>query len=137
MKIKIPKHYCASTRHIQSFPRVSFVYSEKWRWSSIDKPYVTENVIVRSSYDPLGQNKNSESLLHIFLIVYSWRCKCNKSDKLYRKKETSFFDPYLTPWDKMKIPKSYCTSSRHFKSSMKCRQSSGDSNFTENVIFGL
>ena len=96
---------------------------------------MTENVIVRSSYDPLGQNKNSESLLHIFLIVYSWRCRCNKSDKLYRKKETSFFDPYLTPWDKMKIPKSYCTSSRHSKSSMKCRQSSSDSNFKKTRHF--
>ena len=63
---------------------------------------------------------------------------------MYRKKkETSFFDPHLTPGDKMKIPKPYCTSTRHSQSNqrvsivyyMKCRQNSSDNNFTKNVIF--
>ena len=29
----------------------------KWRWSSSDKPYMTENVIVRPSYDPRGPQR--------------------------------------------------------------------------------
>ena len=33
------------------------------------------------------------------------------------KKEKSFLDPHLTPRDKMKIPKPYCTSTGHGKSS--------------------
>ena len=33
------------------------------------------------------------------------------------KKEKSFFDPHLTPWDKRKIPKPYCASSGHGQSS--------------------
>ena len=48
-KIKIPNPYCTSTRHDQSYPRVS--------------------------------------------IVCFWKCRCSSSDKLYRKKEKSFFDP--------------------------------------------
>ena len=32
------------------------------------------------------------------------------------KKETLFFEPHLTPRDKMKVPKPYCTSTRHSKS---------------------
>ena len=31
----------------------------------------------------------------------------------YRKIETSFFDPHLTPRYKMNIPKHYCTCTRH------------------------
>ena len=34
-----------------------------------------------------------------------------------KKKEKSFFDPHLTPRDKMKIPKPYCASTGHGKSS--------------------
>ena len=76
-------------------------------------------------------------------IVYSWKCRWSSSDKLYRKIETSFFDPDLIHQDKMKISKPYCTSTRHTQSyprvsfvySMKCRQSSNDKNFTKNVIF--
>ena len=34
-------------------------------------------------------------------------------DKLYRKKEKSFFDPHLTPRDKMKILKPYCAFTGH------------------------
>ena len=142
MKIKIQKPYCISTRYIHSYPLASFVYYLKCRWSSSEKSYMTENVIVRPSYDPRGQNVNFESLLHICItcpiissIVYSWKCRCSWSDKLCRKKETSFFNPHLTPRDiKMKIPKPYCISSRHTQSylrvsfvySMKCRQSSCD-----------
>ena len=33
------------------------------------------------------------------------------------KKEKSFFDPHLTPRDKMKILKTYCASTGHGKSS--------------------
>ena len=54
------------------------------------------------------------------------------SDKLCKKKEKKerrFFHPHLTPRDKMKITKPYCTSTRHSQSyprvsfvySMKCR----------------
>ena len=60
-------------------------------------------------------------------IVYNRR---SSSDKLYRKTETSFFDPDLTPWDKMKISKPYFVFTRHIQSnpresfvySMMCRQ---------------
>ena len=54
MKIKIQKPYCTSTRHILSYPRVSFVYYLKFRWSSSDKPYTSENVIFPPLYDPRG-----------------------------------------------------------------------------------
>ena len=54
------------------------------------------------------------------------------------KKKTSIFDHHLTSRDEMKIPKSYCTSTRHalsysrvsFFLSQKWRQSSSDNNFT-------
>ena len=49
-------------------------------------------------------------------IVYSWKCWWSSSDNHYRKNETSFFNPHLTPRDKMKIPKPFCTSTRHFQS---------------------
>ena len=35
------------------------------------------------------------------------------------KKEKSFFDPHLTPWDKMKMPKPYCASTGHGQSSSR------------------
>ena len=63
MKIKIQKPYCISTRHTQSYPRVSFVNYFKCRWILSDKPYMTENVFARPSYDPRGQNENSVSVL--------------------------------------------------------------------------
>ena len=77
-------------------------------------------------------------------IVYSWKCRSSSSDKLYRKIETSFFDPNLIHQDKTKIPKPYCTSTRHTQSYtrvsfayfMKCRQSSNNKNCTKNIIFG-
>ena len=88
---KNSKAYCTSTRHTQSYLRTSFVYYLKCRWSSSDKSYMTENVIVRPWYDPRGKNENSKSLLHIcktclFIcrvsIVYSWKCRCSSTDKL-------------------------------------------------------
>ena len=48
--MEIPNPNCSSTRHAQSYPRVS--------------------------------------------VVYFWKCRCSSSDKLYRKKEKSFFDPH-------------------------------------------
>ena len=56
-----------------------------------------------------------------------------------QEKETSFFNPHLTPRKKMKIPKpcykEHPTISRVlFVYSMKCRQSSSDNNFTINII---
>ena len=36
-------------------------------------------------------------------IVYSWKCRCTSTDKLYRKIETSFFDPDLTSGQKWKF----------------------------------
>ena len=35
----------------------SFVYYLNCRWSSSDKPYMTENVILRPSYEPRGQKQ--------------------------------------------------------------------------------
>ena len=58
--IKTFKNNCISTRYTQSYPIVSFVYYLKCRWSSSYKPYKTENGIVRPSYDPRGQNANSD-----------------------------------------------------------------------------
>lgn len=37
--VKIPKPYCTSTGHIQSYPRVSFVYSWKCRQSYNDNNF--------------------------------------------------------------------------------------------------
>ena len=51
---KNQKPYCTSTRHTLSYPRVSFFYYLKFRWSSNDNPYTTENVIFPPSYDPRG-----------------------------------------------------------------------------------
>ena len=78
-------------------------------------------------------------------IVYSWKCWWSSIDNLYRKNEMLFFNPHLTPRDKMKIPKPFCTSSRHFQSyprvsfvySIKCRQSSSDNNFTKTSFLAL
>ena len=122
----------------------------EFKWQAL----YDKKVIVRPSFDPRGQNENSKSLLqstrhaHSYprvSVVYSWNCRCSSTDKLYRKIETSFFDPDLTPRDKMKIPKPFCTSARHTKSypklsfvySMKCRQSSSENNCTKNVLFNL
>ena len=66
-----------------------------------------------------------------------------KSDKLYRKKEKSFFNPQLTPRDKMKIQKPYCTSTGHGQSSptisllffLKCWWSLSEKTTLDNVIF--
>ena len=72
-----------------------------------------------------------------------WKYRCSSSDKLYRKKEKSFFDPHLTPRDKMKIPKPYCASTGHGQSFprisvvffLNCWWSLSDKNTFENVIF--
>ena len=86
---------------------------------------MTENVIVRPSYDPRGKmqipNPYCTSAKHAqsypkVSIVFSWTCICSLIDKLYRKKETSFFDLHLTPSGKMVIPKPYWTSTRHTQS---------------------
>ena len=55
MKIKNQKPYCTSTKHTQSYPRVSFVYYLTFKWSSSDKPCMTEDIIVRPSCDPKGK----------------------------------------------------------------------------------
>ena len=51
------------------YPSVSYVYSEKCRRNSIDKPYMTENVIVRPSFEPRGkwkfQNQYCTSARHV------------------------------------------------------------------------
>ena len=60
IKIKMQKTIYKSTRHTQSYLRASFVYYLKCRWSSGDKHYMIENVIVRPSYDPRGQNEKSK-----------------------------------------------------------------------------
>ena len=70
MKIKFQKPYCTSTRHTQSYPRVSIDYYMKCRWSSSDKPFKTEIWIYRPSFNPRGHNENSESLLHFCKIIY-------------------------------------------------------------------
>ena len=71
---------------------------------------MTENVIVRPSYDHMKQNeipnlyckaaRNIKSYPRVS-IVYCWKCSCSSSDKSYRKKETSFFSshwPFGTTW---------------------------------------
>ena len=42
------------TYPLLSYPKVSFVYYLKFKRSSSDKPYTTENVIFPPSYDPRG-----------------------------------------------------------------------------------
>ena len=79
MKIKIQIPYCTSTRHTQSYPRVSFVYFSKCRWSLSYKACMTEK-----------KNENSRTLLCICktlptrslnIIGYDWRCRRRSSDK--------------------------------------------------------
>ena len=70
MKIKFQKPHCTSTRHTQSYPRVSIDYYMKCRWSSSDKPFKTEIWKYRPSFNPRGHNENSESLLHFCKIIY-------------------------------------------------------------------
>ena len=112
VKIKIQKAFCTSTRHTPSYLRASFVYYLKCRWSSSDKPFMIEKVIVQSSYDFRGKmkmpNPYCKSARHAHSypgvsIVYSWKCRCTSTDKLYRKRETSFFDPGLTSGQKWKF----------------------------------
>ena len=113
---------------------------------------MTENVIDQPSHGPRGQKE----ITNPYLIsaryaqsypVYSWKCKCSSSDKLYRKRETSLFNPYLTPGVKLKfrnfiahlqgIPNHILEYSVLFVNSIKWRQSSSDNIFTKNVIFPL
>ena len=55
-KLKIPKPYCKSTRHTQSYPRVSFVYSMKCRQSSCDNNF-TKNIIFGPLFTPVAKMK--------------------------------------------------------------------------------
>ena len=95
---KIQKPYCTSTRHTLSYPKVSFVYY-LFRWSSIDKPYTTENVIFHLHMTPGGKMKipnpyftsirHAQSYLRVSIISF-WKCRLSSSDKLYIKKKSSF-----------------------------------------------
>ena len=103
---------------------VSFVYYFKFRWSLSDKPYMTENVIFFTHIWPQRVKWKFRILTahlqymtnQILEYQLSTSCRCSSSDKLYRKKK-SFFDPHLTPRDKIKIPKPYCASIGHGQSS--------------------
>ena len=77
--------------YLQDIPNhiVSFAFHLKCRWSSSYKPYKTENVIVRPSYDPRGQKckfrcgtsaRHAQSYPSVS-IVYSCKCTCSLSDK--------------------------------------------------------
>ena len=55
-KMKILKPYCTSTRHTKSYPRVSFVYSMKYRQSSSDTN-VTKSGISWPLFDPWAKHK--------------------------------------------------------------------------------
>ena len=109
-------------------------------------PYMTENVIVSNSYDPKGQNENSDK--HELMIKYQLSTPDNVDvvqmiNFTVKKSKTSIFDPHLTHWDKLKILKPYCTSTRHISfhileynfSSPEYKKSFSD-NFTKTVIFG-
>ena len=85
MNMKIPKPYCASTctSYAQSYSRVFFVSAFKCRWSSSENHYMTENAIVRPSYDIRGKMKisNPFCIFAIYAqtyprvsIVYFWEC---------------------------------------------------------------
>ena len=52
MKIEIQKPYCTSTRHTQSYPRVSFDYFMKCRWISSDKPFMTKQSFIDPHMTP-------------------------------------------------------------------------------------
>ena len=94
IKIKIQKRYCTSTRHTQSYPRVSLVYYLKCKWSWSDKPYMTENVIVRPSFDPWRQNIQNPyctsaghaKSYHRVSFDYSWKCNWCSLDKRLKSK---------------------------------------------------
>ena len=130
-KMKILKPYCTSTRHAQWDPRVSFVYYLKYFVWNLDGVQVRSLIRQKTSFfhphmTPGGKmkipNPYCTSTRHVqsyprVLIIYFWKCRCSLSDKLHRKKEKSFFDPRLTPRDKMKIPKPYCASTGHGQSS--------------------
>ena len=136
--------------HLQDTPIHILMYHLSIPWN-VDGVQVTSLIWQKTSLChcstliwSLGA-KNSKSLLRICKtnlsyprgsIVYSWKCSCSSSDKLYRKMET-FFDPHSTPRDKMKIPKPYCICTRltlkyprvSFLKSLKCRWSSSDKLF--------
>ena len=117
MKIKIQKPYCTSTRHTES---LEYHLTTIW---NVDGVQVTSPLWQKTSFiDPHGKMKIPNPYCtfarHVqsyprVSIVYSWKCRWRSGDKLYRKKETSFFDHHLTTRDKNKIPKRYCTSTRH------------------------
>ena len=120
----------------------------RWRWRSNDKPCMTENVIVRPTYDLWGQNKNSESLLQICntcpIISLSincdlvWKCSFSLIDKLTEKRKSRFSILIWPLGIKLKFWSFNCTSTRHtqsyprvsFVNFLKCRQSSSDNNVT-------
>ena len=85
---------------------------------------MTESVIVRPSYEPRGQNEILTAHLQDMpnhILEYQLSTPENVdviqgTNFAKQKKETSFSDPHLTPRDKMKIPKSYYTSTRHSQS---------------------
>ena len=134
MKIIIQKPYCTSTGHFLSYPRVSFVCILKCRWSSSNKPYMTEKVIFDPHMIPRGKMKipkpyctstrHSQSYPSVS-FVYSM------------KRRQSFSVNNLIPLDKMKIPKPYCSSARHvplyprilFGYDLRCRRSLNDKKF--------
>ena len=121
------------------------------KWSSSDKPYMTENVIVRPSHDPLGKIKipNPYCISARHAKSYSSVSIMSTPEKLdavqvanFTGKRNVVFQPPFDPSWKNENPKpcykEHPTISRVvFVYSMKCRQSSSDNNFTKNIIFWL
>ena len=132
---------------------ISFVFTQKCKWSSSDKPCLTENVIVRSSHDKMKIDDMAKWKFCILTehlqdmsnhtLEYQLSTPEHVDLEILGKKETSFSDPHLIPRDKVKIPKPYFTSKKFVLScsrilfffSWKCRQTSNDKNFTKSVIF--
>ena len=92
-----------------------------------DNAFFEINVICFTNIDPWGPRLNSK--IHIEPVKDLPKSIIEKHlhfiDNNEGVQETalseiidlSFFDPFLTPWDEMKISKSYCTSTGHGKSS--------------------
>ena len=87
---------------------------------------LTENVIFRPSYDPGGGGTKLKfeiltaylQEIHNYILEYQWSTPENQDvvQGTNFTEETPFFDPHLTPGDKMKILKPYCIYTRHSQS---------------------
>ena len=93
---------------------IPFCFPFRFLFRVLVTPYSTLNTIVSNSYDPKRQNENSDK--HQLMIKYQLSTPDNvdvvQMINFTVKKKTSIYDPHLTQWDKFKILKPYCTSTR-------------------------